>query len=227
MRDLSRIQMLWISPGNSETTTGMSETNRRFPRYVALAALLIYGLTLSRGITLHSLPLAAKVAGWDWQPMAGQPLVWLLTLPLRGLPAGWIPVSLNLFSAVCGVLTLGLLARSIQLLPWDRPWNANNGWADKLPMLLACVVCGLEFSFWQEATAATGEMLDMLLLAAAIWCLLEYRVGRQSGWVNAAAVIWGLGLAENWVMLLTLPLFVVSLIWLRQARFSRRIFCCG
>ncbi len=221
MRDSFRIHFLWISPGNSETTYVMSETNRRFPRYVALAALLLYVLTLSHGITLRNLLLAAQVAGWDWQPMASQPLLWLLTLPLRCLPAGWIPTGLNLFSAVCGAVTMGLLARSIQLLPWTRPWSADNGWADKLPLLLACVVCGLEFSFWQEATTATGEMLDMLLLAAAIWCLLEYRAVNKPHWVNAAAFIWGLGMAENWVMLLTLPLFVVSLFWLRQLRFLR------
>jgi tetratricopeptide (TPR) repeat protein len=221
MRDLFRIHFLWISPGKSETTLVMAHTNRRFPRHVALAALLVYGLTLSRGITLRNLLLSAQVAGWDWQPMAGQPLLWLLTLPLRCLPAGWIPTGLNLFSAVCGALTLGLLARTIELLPWDRPWNPDHGWANKLPMLLACVVCGLEFSFWQEATAATGETLDMLLLAAAIWCLLEYRAGKEPRWLNAAALLWGLGLVENWVMLITLPLFVASLIWLRRLRFFK------
>jgi tetratricopeptide (TPR) repeat protein len=153
--------------------------------------------------------------------MTNLPLLWLFTLPLRCLPAGWIPVGLNLFSAVCGALTLGLLARSVQLLPWDRPWHSDPGWADKLPVLLACMVCGLEFSFWQEATAATGEMLDLLVLAAAIWCLLEYRAAKERRWVNAAALIWGLGMAENWVMLLTLPLFVASLIWRRRRRFFR------
>ena len=180
----------------------MAETNRNLPRHVALGALLIYVLTLSWGITAPGLPLAAKVTGWDWQPMAGQPLLGLFTLPLRLLPVAWIPAGLNLFSAVCGALTLGLLARSLQLLPWDRPWNAANSWANKLPVLLACVVCWLEFGFWREATTATGEMLDLLLLAAAIWCLLEYRVARKSVWVDAAALVWGLGMAENWLMLL-------------------------
>ena len=91
MRNSFRIHFLWIWPVNSATTFVMAETNRRFPVYVALAALLIYVLTLSWGITVPGLPLAAKVAGWDWQPMAGQPLLVLFTLPLRLQPVDWIP----------------------------------------------------------------------------------------------------------------------------------------
>ena len=193
--------------------------SRRFPLQAALGALLIYGLTLSWGITVNSLPLAAKVAGWDWRPMAGQPVLWLLTLPLRCLPAGWVPVALNLFSAVCGAAVLGMLARSAELLVCDRPQNALKGWGGRLPALLACVACGLEFSFWREATAASGEMLSLLLLAAAIWCLLEYRAAREPRWLTAAAVIWGLGMAENWVMQIGLPVFVVAVVALAGARF--------
>ena len=63
---------------------------KRFPMRLALATLLFFVLSLSWGVTANSLPLAAKVAGWDWQPMTSRPLVWLSTLPLRVLPAGWI-----------------------------------------------------------------------------------------------------------------------------------------
>lgn len=199
----------------------MSVMPYRLPRLVALAALLVYGLTLSWGATVNSLPLAAKLAGWDWQPMSNEPLLWLLTLPLRALPAGWIPVGLNLFFAVAGALTLGLLARSIELLPWDCPPDENKPWIKSLPVLLACAVGGLQFNFWQEATAGVGVMLNQLLLAAGIWCLLEYRADKESRWLNAAALIWGLGMAENWVMLLNLPLFVAALIWLRRQRFFK------
>src|ERR1035441_10025395 len=197
----------------------MAGIHHRLPRYVAFAALVVYGLTLSWGITLNSLPLAAKVAGWDWQPVANEPLTWLLTLPLRCLPAGWIPVALNLLFAVGSALTLGLLARSIKLLPWDCRPDANKKWVKQLPVLLACAVGGLEFNFWQEATAGAGVMLNQLLLAAAIWWLLEYRAGKEPRWVNAAALIWGVGMAQNWVMLLNLPLFVAALIWLRPRGF--------
>ena len=194
---------------------------RRFPAQVALGALLLYGLTLSHGVTAGSLSLTAKVAGWDWIPMTGQPLLWLLTLPLRLLPAGWVPAGLNLFSAILAAVTLGILARSLELLPWFQPWLTLKGWSARLPLLLAVAGCGLEFNFWQEATAATGEMLDVLLLAAALWCGLEYGVEKNVRWLQAAAFVWGLGMAESWVMLFALPLFVGALVWLRKLQFFR------
>ena len=196
----------------------------RFPKAVALTAFAVYALTLSRGMTINSMGLAAKVAGWDWVPMTSRPLTWLLTLPVHLLPAGWIPFGLNLFSAAFAALTLGLLARCVELLPWDCPPDAKKPWVAKLPVLLAVTVCGFEFSFWQEAVAASGEMTDLLLFTASVWCLLEYRAGNEMRWLNAASLVWGLGMAENWLMLPALPLFVIVLIVLRGPDFFRPEF---
>ena len=202
----------------------MLATKYRLPGAVALAAAVIYSVTLCWGTTANSLSLTANLAGWDWQPLLNQPVTWLLTLPLRVLPAAWIPGGLNLFFVLCGALTLGMLARSVELLPWDCPPLENKEWVKVVPVLLASGVCGLELNFWQEATAGSGAMLDQLLLAAAIWCLLEYRAARDARWLNAAAVIWGVGLAQNWMMQLCLPLFVAALIGLRGVRFFKREF---
>ena len=191
----------------------MLNSLRRIPAQVALVALLFYLLTLSHGATFHSLPLTAKITGWDWLPMTGQPLFWLLTLPLRLLPESWIPTALNFFSALCAAATLAVLARSVELLLWPRTLAALSGWNSLLPRVLAATACGLEFSFWQNATAATGETLALLLLAAAIWCALEFRREKNFRWLHAAAFCWGLGLAENWAMQLTLPLFIAATIW--------------
>ncbi len=199
----------------------MFNLTRRFPWLVALLAFVFYLATASHGVTMNSLVLTAKLAGWDGTPLVGQPLLWLLTLPLRLLPEGWIPVALNLFSAITAALTLGLLARSVQLLPWDQPWTDANRRLAALPVWLAAGLCGLEFNFWQDATAATGEMLDLLLLAASVWLLLEYRVRREARWLDAAVLVWGLGMAENWLMLPALPLFIAGVIWLQGRRFFR------
>ena len=199
-------------------------TKYRLPGAVALGAALIYTVTLCWGTTANSLGLTANVAGWDWQPLLNQPVTWLLTLPLRVLPAAWVPSALNLFFVVAGALTLGMLARSVELLPWDCQPPENKEWVKILPVLLASGVCGLELNFWQEATSGAGAMVDQLLLAAVIWCLLEYRAAKDSRWLNAAAVIWGLGLAQNWMMQLCLPLFVAGLIAVRRLRFFKRAF---
>ena len=190
----------------------------RFPVQVALVALAVYALTLAHGVTISSLGLTGKIAGWDYQPLTVQPLFWLLTLPVHLLPAGFIPLAVNLFSAVCAATTLGFLAGTLQLAAWDRPLDNLPGWRARLPLMLAVVGCGLEYNFWQAATQATGEALQILLLAAAIWCGFKYRVTRELVWLRAAAFIWGLGLVENWMMLVTLPLFIASLIWLGKLR---------
>lgn len=199
----------------------MQNQTRRLPLFVALAAFVLYACTLGGGLTLNGLPLAAKLAGWDDTPLVGQPLLWLLTLPLQVLPAAWLPLLLKLFAAALAAAILGLLTRTVQWLRWDHPWDHATPLAAALPALTAAAVCGLEFSFWREATSTIGDLLDLLLLAAAVWLLLESKARQDSRWLNAATVVWGLGMAENWVMLLALPLFVAAVIWLRRKRFFR------
>jgi len=77
----------------------MQSQTRRIPLTVALVAFVWYVCTMGAGVTVHSLPLAAKLAGWDASPLVGQPLVWLLTLPLKLLPAGWVPLAVKLLAA--------------------------------------------------------------------------------------------------------------------------------
>ena len=188
---------------------------RRLPWQIALGALVLYGITSGHGVTINSLSLTAKVADWDWTPMIGHPLFWLLTLPLQLLPSAWVPLGLNFFFAVVAALTLGLLARTVQLMPWNWPLADENRWIRTLPVLLACSMCGLEFNFWQEATAASGEMLAFLPLATALWLMLEFRVHHKIRWIYAAALVWGLGMAENWLMLVLMPLFIAGTLCLK------------
>ena len=201
-------------PKQFSRTTQTLKTRLTLPAVIALAALALYGLTLSWGVTFNSLPFTMKIAGWDSQPMSAHPLGWLLTLPLQLLPANWIPVALNFFSALLAAATLGILAKSVPRLPWDCQPDATQIWARRLPVLLGCAMCGLEFSFWRDATAMSGEMVDLLVLAIGIWCVLEFRVKKNPRWLDVAAVIWGLGLAENWAMMLALPFFLIALAWL-------------
>ena len=199
----------------------------RLPWLVGAAALLVYAATLCHGLSLQNLPLAAEVAGWASSPQPDHPLLWLLTAPLRVLPGDWIPVALNLQSACFAALTLVLLARSVQLLPLNRlrlqrlfmsrsshskagVFRRGDAW---LPPVLAAVLCGLDLGFWREAVTASGETLDTLLLAAALWMIVEFRTSGEMRWLDRLALLWGIGMAENWGMIAAWPLMVAAVIW--------------
>jgi len=90
---------------------------RILPWLLAAAAFVIYWLTLNRWVSLLNYQAVAKMSGWTWEPEIYNPVFFVVTYPFRWLPTAQIPVALNLFSAVCGALTLGLLARSVAILP--------------------------------------------------------------------------------------------------------------
>jgi tetratricopeptide (TPR) repeat protein len=218
------------------------------PWVVAAGALIVYLATLNHWVSFNSLLAVAKVSGWTWQPELTGPLYWALTLPLRWLPAQAIPLAVNLFSTVCAVLTLALLARSVALLPQDRTQDqrereknefsllsVRSAW---LPPVLAAVTLGLQLTFWEDATSASGqmadlsltpfanhcEMLELLLFAYVIRCLLEFRISDRQSWLSRAAFAYGLGMTGNWAMTALLPVFAIAVIRFKGLSFFNARF---
>ena len=229
---------------------------RILPWLLAAAVFAIYCLTLNRWVSffplsivslyppvyLDSLTFAAKTSGWTWQPEFYQPVFFAVTYPFRWLSAAQIPVALNLFSAVCAALALGLLARSVAILPHDRTsvqrrrehseFSILTVWGAWLPPFLAVAVCGLQMTFWNNATNCTGEMFDLLLFAFVVWSLLEYRLDGRLWRLFLAAVVYGAGMAETWAMVGFFPLFIATLVWIRKLGFFNlgflgRMTLCG
>lgn len=206
------------------------------PALIVLGALLLYGITLQHWVTLSSLPTISKITGWDWHPF---PLAWrptevaplflILTLPVRILPVAWEPLALNAFTAICAALTLGVLAASVRLLPHDRTreQRQREGGADALlslpsaflPPLLAVLMMGLQLTFWRDAIAATGEMLNILVFAVLIYCLLKFRISQDDNWLFGFSLLYGLGTTNNWALIGFFPCFFVALIWIKGVNF--------
>jgi len=199
------------------------------PWLLAAAAFVTYGLTLNHWVSLFNLGAVANLSGWNWRPEVYNPVFFFVTYPFHWLPAAQIPVVLNVFSAVCAALTLSLLARSVAILPHDRTeaqrerersdFSFLTGWNAWLPPVFAVVVCGLQLTFWENATNCTVEMFDLLLFAFVIWSLLEYRLDEHEGRLVLAAVVYGAGISENWAMIGFLPLFFGAIIWIRGLSF--------
>jgi hypothetical protein len=171
------------------------------PWIVAGVALVIYLWTLNHWVTLFSLPVVAQVTGWDWWSIKiNSPIHYAVTFPVSFLPPDWQPVVLNILAVLFAVLTLALLARSVALLPHDRTreqrmrersnhalLSIRTAW---LPPVFAVLVCGLQLSFWEHATAGTGEMLNLLMFAYVIRCLLEYRISENESWLSRMALVY-------------------------------------
>jgi tetratricopeptide (TPR) repeat protein len=217
-------------------------TPRFLPWLLAVAAFVVYWLTLNRWVSPENLDMVTKISGWTWLPEFLSPLLYLATYPFHWLPVSQIPIALNLFSTVCAALTLGLLARSVAILPHDRTeaqrerersvFSFLTIWSAWLPPVLAVAVCGLQLTFWEQATNCTGEMFELLLFAFVIWSLLEYRLDEGEWRLFLAAAVFGAGMADNWAMIGFFPVFVTAIIWTRQLsffnlRFLRRMLLCG
>ena len=215
---------------------------RFLPWLLTVASFAFYWFTLNRWVSLSSLDYVAKISGWTWQVEVTNPVLFFVTYPFHWLPAAQIPLALNVFSAVCAALTLGLLARSVALLPHDRTdaqrrrehsdfafLTIGSAW---LPPVLAALVCGLQLTFWEQATNWTGEIFDLLLFASVIWLLLEYRLGEREWCLFLASVVYGAGMADNWAMVGFFPVFITAIIWIRgfsffNLRFLGRMALCG
>jgi len=212
------------------------------PWLVAAGALAIYLVTLNRWVSFSSLQQVARISGWTWQPELSGPFFWLVTYPFRWLPARMIPLALNLLAAVCAALSLALLARSVALLPHDRsheqrekehsPFSMLSIPAAWVPPVLAVLVCGLQLSFWENATVASADMFDLLIFAYAVRCVLEYRITERESWLLRASLTFGLGMTNNWAMIGFFPAFLVALVWIKglsffNLRFLARMFMCG
>jgi tetratricopeptide (TPR) repeat protein len=205
------------------------------PLWIAVGAFALFVLTLSRWVSVLSLGPLVRATGDEWSPLVYQPLTYLVTLPTRLVPDAWQPLALNLLAAVCGAVTLGLLARSVILLPHDRTeaqrhtepsehslLSVGTAW---LPPALAVLVAALQLTFWEHATSFSGEMLDLLVLAFCAWSLLEYRLDRREGRLFRLAFIYGLGVTNNFAMIGFFPLFVTALIWIKgRSFFNARSF---
>ena len=226
----------------NETNTRRSFVRCYLPWLAGGAALVFYLCTLNHWISFANMAQVAKISGYSWQSEVLWPLYCLVSAPLRLLPPHWVPLGVNLFSALCASLTLALLARSVALLPHDRTdaqreREKSDGAVLSIPLawlppLLAVLVCGLQITFWEHSTNGTPDMVNLLLFAYVIRALLEYRQDEREGWLYKAALAYGALMTSEWLMLGCFPVFLAALIWIRglsffNLRFLARLALCG
>ena len=228
---------------DTETSSPKSFTRSGLPWVVALLALVVYGVTLNRWVSFNSLEPTTLALGIDWWGYrVGYPLLYAVADIVRLVPSSMQILALNAVSAICASLTLALLVRTVAILPQDQtndqrlrntdPQSILSQPTDWLPPVFAVFVCGFQLTFWEHATVATGEMINLLLFAYVIRCLAEHRLAESDVWLYRAVFVYGLGIAANWAMVGFLPLFGFALLWIKklglfQPRFLLRALGLG
>jgi len=225
----------------TEAGAGKSFASTLLPWIVAGLLAVVYLLSLNHWLSFKNLQAVARATGQTWTPDVYAPLFSLITSPFRWLPESAVPVAMNLFSVVCAFFTVVLLARCVALLPHDRTakqrerqhgsaalLSVSLAW---LPLVLAVLICGLQLTFWENATTSSVGMFDLVLFAYSVRCLMEYRVSKAESWLLRAAVVFAAAATDAWVMILLFPAFLAAMIWIKglsffHLRFLARLFLC-
>lgn len=210
---------------NNDDSMRIGFVRRRLPWIIAAAFFALYLLTLNHWVSWESMASVSKVTGWDWSPQVKNPLLYLVTGPIQWFPVRFQPILLNALGALLGALTLGQLARSVALLPHDRTreqrqrersdYSLLSLKAAWMPPLFACLLCGFQWTFWEESTAFVGEILSVFVFACVLRCLLEFRLYQEDRWLYRMALLYGFAIPSDWAFIGYFPLAVCALIWMK------------
>ncbi len=212
-----------------ERSSSTQSLRASLPWITALTALVLYLFTLSHWVTLSSTPVVAKLVGWDRFPAISGPLLFILTWPFAYAPIGLQPLLLNVIAAVLGAFSVGLVTRSVLLLPHDRtkeqrtrergPLSLLSVALWWLPPIFAGGALMFQLSYWENATSQTGEMLDLLFFSASIYFLLDYRLCRRNAQLYKLSLVYALGITNNWALIAFFPIFLFSIVWVKGRSF--------
>lgn len=161
--------------------------NRWLPTVLFLVMLALYVNTLAPTVLpadSGEFQLVSNVLGIAHPP--GYPLYTLLGKLFTLFPIGDGAYRVNLFGAVCGALTVAVVARSV--------WRSTDSAAASL---LAAGALGLSATFWAQSTVANIRSLTALLTAVCLALLLRWGESRSRRYLVAFGACFGLGLGHH------------------------------
>ena len=168
-----------------------------------LGPLALYAATMPRTVVLEDdglFLMAGSLLGVGHPP--GYPVYTLIVHLFTRLPFGDPAVLGHLSSAVLGALACGTLFACARVLA-----------ASRIPALAAAWLFGVSEQFWSQAIITDVYTFNALLFfavyALVLWAVRDRRYGRP---LTAAAVLWGVALANHWPLtVLATPGLVVAL----------------
>ena len=180
---------------------------------MGLVALALYAYTAAPGILTFfddTLEFQTVAATWGIAHPTGYPIYTLLgALWTHLLPIGTFAGRLNLLSAFCAAITVGLVAMVASRLVTDRS-GAPNLWAG----IIAAIAYALGSVWWSQATIAEVYTLHGAFVAAILVTTIginhSQRTDRR---MTLLLLLFGLGLTHHRTTLLLAPPVALYLLW--------------
>jgi hypothetical protein len=182
----------------------------------AFVPLMLYLQTLARTVyTFDSgeITVAAYTLGLVHAP--GYPLYLLLAKGFTFIPIGTIAYRVNLMSAVFASLAVAEIYWLIVRLTW-RKWAA----------LAAAWLLAASPVFWSQAVVASTYPLHIFFVMSMLLVISYWLTKRNTRWLFALALLYGLSLANHTSTVLLLPgiLTLLCLRW-RHSSITAKSFC--
>ncbi len=117
------------------------------------------------------------------------------------VPLGDIAYRVNLFSALCGALSLVILRRVAHIITGSAS-----------AAFLGTALFGVSYPFWSMALVAEVYTLHILFLCSILWMVLHWRATGQEKYLIALALTLGLSFGNHMSTILIVP-GVVNLVW--------------
>lgn len=214
-------------------STRLLSSQRIVAPVIALIALAVYVLTLSPGAYPgESAGLIAYHTGLDPFDTLLQPVWGVLIRLLALLPLPNLAVSLNLFSALCAALSVGLLFRLTSSIPHDKtPEESRASFSATRAQLLSGIAAALFFAFsipfWTVATRAHYLTFEALFILSCTWLFFNVWTWKSRRALYAFAFLYGLGMVQSAAFILASPIFLVALffrLWQRDMLSAKMLF---
>lgn len=190
---------------------------------LGVLAAVVYGLTLSKGVYPgESARLMAIYGGFSPLELPSHPLWGAVVTWLSGLSVLTLPVRLNLFSAVCTVVSVVLMYRLVSFLVHDIIDEEYSVEYAPRVAVWAGAVSALAFMFavpvWQAATRLQYQSFDMMLILIAASLLTAYAVHKWRIFLVVFALLYGVGIVESVVFIPMAPVFLTFLVYVMLRR---------
>ena len=206
---------------------------------LGLLAFAVYCSTLSVGPHPGlSARLIAEQSGLVPKFTPDHPLLGAMMWAIDRIPVGVLSSRLNLFSALCGGLSVWLMYHLVARAVWlvidvDENNAGRAGIAACLAGIGAALFLAFCRPFWTVANRASTGSFDVFLLLAVISLYLAY-VLRERTWIAMLfAFLYGLGVVEYVAFIPLAPLFgfhLMYLLWRQhrpQGRVLTRLIVCA